>query len=171
MTNEMQSKFDWKLQEDQIFHDQVSFYVGPNLIILCLYPTHFEVIYAPSTKTAEAVYSIEETCHEIYQSIKSAIQTVSKDINLTCHCNATFYCTLCKSHIAELVQHRGIPCQLWCNETRQFCKFPVGYHYWFEPPPQNEPAKQDWSTSVMSSTVSLPSAYKIVFSLAHKWKI
>lgn len=170
MTNEMQSKLVWKLQPDEIFRDQVSFLVGPNLVTLCLYPTHFEVVYAPSTEHAEAVCSIKETCHEIRQSIKSAIQTVSKDINLTCHCTATFYCTLCKSHIAELVDHRGIPCQLWCNETRQFCNFPDGFYYWFEPPPQSQPPKQDRSTSVLNSTVSLPSAYKIVFSLAHKWK-
>ena len=171
MTNEMQSKFVWKLQEDQIFRDQVSFFVGPNLITLCLYPTHFEVVYAPSTEHAEAICSIKETCHEICQSIKSAIQTVSKDINLTCHCNTTFYCTLCKSHIAELVQHRGIPCQLWCNETRQLCKFPDGYQYWFEPPPQNEPeVSHNPSTVPVATTLTLPSAYKITFSLASEWK-
>ena len=171
MTNEMRSKFVWKLQEDQIFRDRVSFFVGPNLITFCLYPTHFEVVYAPSTEHAEAICSIRETCYEICQSIKSAIQTVSKDINMICHCDTTFYCTLCKSHIAELVQHRGIPCQLWCNETRQFCKFPDGYHYWFGSPPQTEPlAKPNGSTSAITSTVTLPSAYKIIFSLAHKWK-
>lgn len=171
MTNEMQSKFVWKLQEDQIFRDQVSFFVGPNLITLCLYPMHFEVVYAPSTKTVEAVCSIEETCWEICHSIKSAIQTVTKDMNLTCHCNTTFYCTLCKSHIAELVQHRSIPCQLWCNETRQFCKLPDGYKYWFEPPPQSEPEmSHDPSTVPVTTTLTLPSAYKIIFSLGSEWK-
>ena len=175
MANEMQSQFVWKLQEDQIFRDQVSFFVGPNLITLCLYPTHFEVVYAPSTEHAEAVCSIEETCHEICQSIKSAIQTVLKDINMTCHYDTTFYCTLCKSHIAELVQHRGIPCQLWCSETRQFCKFPDGYQYWFELPPlQNEPkvtySYSNPSTLTVVTTLTLPSAYKITFCLASEWK-
>ena len=173
MTNEMRSKFLWKLQEEQIFRDQVSFFVGPNLITLCMYPTHFEVVYAPSTEHAEAICSIKETCHEICQSIKSAIQTVSKDINMTCHGDTTFYCTLCKSHLGELVQHRGIPCQLWCNETRQFCKFPDGYEYWFEPPPQNEPKVTTQSTTgtvTNATTLTLPSAYKVIFSLASEWK-
>lgn len=170
MTNEMRSKFVWKLQEDQIFRDQVSFFVGPNLITLCLYPTHFEVVYAPSTETAEAVCGIKETCHEICRSIMSAIQTVSNDMNLTCHCNTTFYCTLCKSHLAELVEHRGIPCQLWCNETRQFCKFPDGYQYWFESTPQAELVVRDPSAVPVATTLTLPSAFKISFSLASKWK-
>ena len=168
MTNEMKSNFVWKLQPDQIFRDQVSFFVGPNLITLCLYPTHFEVVCAPST--AEAVCSIEDTCREVCQSIKLAVQTVSKDINLTCHCKNSFYCPICKSHIAELVEHRDEPCQLWCNKTRQFCKFPDGYHYWFEPPPQNEPEQIIAKPSTISTTLTLPSAYKIVFSLASEWK-
>ena len=168
MTNEMKSEFMWKLQPDQIFRDQIAFFVGPNLITLCLYPTHFEVVYAPST--AEAVCSIEDTCREVCQSIKKAIQTVSKDINLTCHCKTSFYCPICKSHIAELVEYRGIPCQLWCNKTRQLCKFPDGYHYWFEPPPQNEPEQTIAKPSTISTTLTLPSAYKIVFSLASEWK-
>ena len=168
MTNEMRSKFVWKLQPDQIFRDQVSFFVGPNLITLCTHPTHFEVVYAPSTATAEAVCSIKDTCREVCQSIKLAIQTVSRDINLICSCNTSFYCSLCKSHIAELVQHRGIPCQLWCNETCQFCAFPDGYHYWLESPPQNEPEQTKPST--VTTTLTLPSAFKIVLSLASKWK-
>ena len=167
MTNEMRSKFVWKLQPDQIFRDQVSFFVGPNLITLCLYPTHFEVVYAPSTETAAPI--IKETCREICQSIKLAVQTVSKDINLTCHCDTTFYCSLCKSHIAELAQHRGIPYQLWCNKTNQFCKFPDGFHYWLEPPPQDKFTEQSKSSTV-TTTLTLPSAFRIIFSLAPKWK-
>ena len=168
MTNEMQSKFVWDLQTDQFFCDQVSFFVGPNLITLWTYPTHFEVVYAPSTATAEAVCSIKDTCREIYQSIKLAIQTVSKDINLTCHCDATFYCSLCKSHIAEVKKHEGIPCQLWCSETRQLCKLPDGYHYWLETPLQNEPEQTKPST--ITTTLTLPSAFKIILSLASEWK-
>jgi GTPase SAR1 family protein len=170
MTNEMNSEYNWLLQPDQIFRDQVSFLVGPNLITLCLYPTHFEVVYAPSTKTAEAVRgcSIQDICSEVCQSVKLAIQTVSKDLNLTCNCTTTFYCSLCKSHIAELVQHKGIPCHLLCKETNQVCDFPTGYHYWLEPTPQHKP--DDTKPSAVAASLTLRSACKISLSLASKWK-
>jgi GTPase SAR1 family protein len=168
MTNEMKSEYNWLLQPDQIYRDQVSFLVGPNLITLCLYPTHFEIIYAPSTKTAEAVCSIQDTCREVCQSVKLAIETVSKDLNLTCNCTTTFYCSLCKSHIAELVQHKGILCHLLCKETNQVCDFPSGYHYWLEPTPQHKP--DDMKPSAVVASLTLPSACKISFSLASEWK-
>ena len=168
MTNEMESGFTWKLQTDQIFRDQATFFVGPHLVTLCMYPTHFEVVSAPSTAAAEAVCGIKETCREVCQTIQKGIHTVSRDINLTCHCHPSFYCTLCKSHIAEVVQHRGIPCQLWCDKTRQFCDFPKGYHHWIEGPSPKE-AKQK-VTPAASSTLTLPSAYKLVFTLGAQWK-
>ena len=169
MMNEMQSEFNWKLQKDQIFCDQATFFVGPSLITFCMYPTHFEVIYyAPSTRSAEAVCSIQDTCREVCQTILNAIHTVSKDINLTCHCEPSFYCTVCKSHIAELVHYKGIPCQLWCKKTSQFCDLPDGYDYWLEPPPQKE-AKPVVPLNP-TTTLTLPSAFKIVFSVGAKWK-
>ena len=165
MTNEMRSDLTWKLQTDQIFCDQVTFFVGPSLITLCTYPTHFEVVYAPNTKTAEAVCSIQEICREVCQTLLEAIRAVSKDINLTCDCEPSFYCMLCKeSHIAELVWHKRYPCQMWCKKTSQFCDFPSGYDYWLETPAKNP------SSTLSSSTLSLPSAYKLVFSLGGEWK-
>ena len=167
MTNEMKSEYNWSLQPDQIFRDQVSFLVGPHLITLCLYPTHFEVVYAPSTERAEAACSIQDTCREICQSVKLAIQTVCKDLNLTCTCTPTFYCSLCRSHIAELVQHKGIPCNLLClKETNraQLCDFPSGYDYWLEPAPERI------KPSTVAASLTLPSALKISLSLASEWK-
>ena len=170
MTNEMISDLTWKLQTDQIFCDQATFFVGPGLITLCMYPTHFEVVYAPSTTMAEAVCSIQEICREVCQTLVKAIHTVSKDINLACRCEPSFYCTLCKSHIAELVQHKGKPCQLWCSETSQFCDLPSGYDYWLETPTKKHSTQTETSSTPSSSTLSLPSAYKLVFPLGAEWK-
>ena len=168
-TNKMKSEYNWLLQPDQSFRDQVSFSVGPHLITLCLYPTHFEVVYAPSTERAEAVCSIQDTCCEICKSVKLAIQTVCKDLNLTCTCTPTFYCSLCSgSHIAVLVLHKGIPCQLLCKETNQLCDFPPGYHYWLESTPRYEP--EDTKPSAIAASLILPSALKISLSLASEWK-
>ena len=132
------------------------------------YPTHFEVVCAPSTESAEVVCCTQDTCREVCQSIQKAIQTVSEDINLTCHCEVSFYCSFCKSHIAEIVRHRGIPCALWCNKIQESCSLPRGFHYWLESPPgltHKEPEPTESST-----TLSLPSAYRIVFPLASEWK-
>ena len=170
MTNEMISDLTWKLQTDQIFCDQATFFVGPSLITLCMYATHFEVVYAPSTTTAEAVCSIQEICREVCQTLVKAIHAVSKDINLACRCEPSFYCTQCKSHIAELVQHKGKPCQLWCSETSQFCDFPSGYDYWLETPAKKHSTQTETLSTPSSSTLSLPSAYKLVFPLGAEWK-
>ena len=96
------------------------------------------------------------------------IETVSNGINLICHCQPSFCCTLCKSHIAELVQHKGIPCQLWCGETRQFCDFPNGAHYWIDCRSQEKPLQGQPSN--LAPTLVLPSALKMVFPLASEWK-
>ena len=173
MTNEMKSKYVWELQPDQIFRDQVGFFVGPHFISLCLYPTHFEAIYAPSINTAEAVCSIADICHEVCRSIKLAIEIVSNDINLACHCNTTFYCSLCKSHIAKLKQHDSIPCQLWCDKLSQFCSLPDGYHYWLDLPHQIQSRQTNpWPSNVAKSqtTLTLPSAFEFMLSSASEWK-
>ena len=169
MTNEMRSEFTWELQTDQIFCDQATFFVGPGLITLCMYPTHFEVVYAPSTKMAEAVCSIQEICREVCQTLVKAIHAVSKDINLACHCEPSFYCTLCRSHIAKLKQHEGMPCQMWCDKTPSPtpCDLPRGYDYWLEAPAKIHHAQ---SEALSSSTLTLPSALKLVLSLGAEWK-
>ena len=106
MTNEMKSDFTWTLQTDQIFRDQARIFVGPHRMTLCMYPTHFEAICGPTTDAAETVCGIQETCRNVCQTIVKGIKSVSKDINLSCCCHPSFYCTLCKSHVAELVHHR-----------------------------------------------------------------
>ena len=166
MTNEMMSQYTWKLQSKKIFRNQVEFLVGAILITLCLHPTHFEIVCAPNSETAKATCNIQDTCREVCASIQMAIHTVSKDMNLTCRCEAAFYCTQCsKSHIAELVKERGVPCQLWCDKKREFCDLPSGYGYWFQPPAQSEQAKQ-----LDGTDLTLSSALKLVFPLASKWK-
>ena len=166
MTNEMKSRFTWKLQMDEIFRDQVTFFIGPNLITLCMYPTHFEVVCAPSTDNTEAICSVRDTCQEACKTVQKAIHKVSKDANLTCCCQASFYCTLCKSHIAELKQHDGKPCHLYCKETRQVCDLPNGFEYWLEAQPQ----KQAEMTEPSNTTLTLPPALKLVSSLSSEWK-
>ena len=164
MTNEMKSEYNWSLQPDQIFRDQISFLVGPNLITLCLYPTHFEVVYAPSTERAEAACSIQDSYMPrnlpISQvSYSNSLQRPKLDMHLYPH-------FLCRSHIAELVQHKGIPCNLLClKESNRplLCDFPSGYDYWLEPPQHIKP-------STVAASLTLPSALKISLSLASEWK-
>ena len=169
MTNEMKSGFDWKLQPDQIFRDQVSFLVGPSLITLCLYPTHFEVVYVLSTESTEVTCSIQDTCHDVYQSIQKAIQTVSEDMGLTHHCEVSFYCSFCKSHIAELRRNKSsIPCALWCDKMQKTYNLPNGFHCWLEASPNFSHEKPKLTES--SNTLSLFSAYPTVFRLASEWK-
>lgn len=168
MTNEMESKFPWKLQPGQIFRDQVMFSVGLHNIMLCLYATHFEVVFAPCTSKAEEVCSIQDICQEICQSITKAIHAVSKDANLACQCEPAFYCTLCKSHIAELVQHNGVPCQLKCPKCPPpaVSDLPSGFHYWIGGPIEkgSKPAEQS------ATTLTLDLSYALVFSLRAQWK-
>ena len=166
LTNEMESDCTWKLQTDEIFRDQVTFFVGPHLITLCMYPTHFELVCAPSANSAESICSVQDTCRNACQTIQKAIDTVSKDANLNCHCGPTFYCTLCKSHPAELVQHKGMPCQLYCTKTKHLCDLPNGYQYWLEAPPQRRPVE----VKLSNATPTLPPVLKLVSPLSSQWK-
>lgn len=161
MTNEMQSEFIWELQPDQIFRDKVSFLVGPNHFTLNCFSTHFEVTCAPNPESTAAINSIQDTCHEVCWSIQKAVKVVCAKMNFTCSCEPTFYCSLCKSHIAKAVQNKGSPCALWCDARRKVCDFPVGYNNWLET--EAQPAASSFQ-------LKLSSAYKIVFSLASQWK-
>ena len=167
MKNEMQSKFTWKLQPDQVRCNQVTFLIGPSLnITVSFYPTRFEVVAAPSAEEP-----IQDICRDVCQSIQKAIQTVSTNMRLTFHCAPSFYCTgCCNLHIAELVLHKGIPCQLWCKRQQQFFDLPSGFHFWFEAPLQKKVKPPEPTTGNTSCTPNLPQAYKFIFPLHSNWK-
>ena len=161
MTNEMKSKITWELRTDQVFSDQVTFCVDSSLVTLCFYPTHFEVVYAPWTERTQEG-NMQATCQNVCQTIQKAIQMVSK---VVLPCELSFYCTSCKSHVAEVVQYKGIPCQLWCDETKDFCDLPCGFTYWVYTH-QKYPKQAD----PLYTTLTFPSAYKLILSLAKDWK-
>ena len=166
MSNEMQSEFIWRLQTDQIYRDQVSFLVGPNIITLCIFPTHFEVVYSFNADSIQAFYSIQDTCRDVCQSLMKAIQTVISDIHLTCQCEATFHCSICtESHVAELLHHKEIPRALYCNKLHKVCDLPSGYQNWLEVPRSFVQPESSRDTN----PPKLPSALKLVFPLASKW--
>ena len=160
----------WILQMDQIFCNQATFDVGPILITLCMYPTHFEIICAPITKSAEAMCSVHEICRKICRTFQKAIRIVSKYINLDCCCGPSFYCTLCKSHIAILKELEGMPFQMLCDRTPvpTACDLPSGYDYWLEP--NKDSAQREASSILSSSAPTLSPALRLVFSLSSKWK-
>ena len=166
LSNEMKSENSWELSRDQIFRDRVTFLVRDSVITLCMYPTHFEVIYAPCPETRSAK-AIQDTCREVCQTILEAIHTVSKDINITCRCEPSFYCTCsaCNSHIAKPRTLDGVLSALICNQQAmpQVCDLPDGYKYWLE----STDRKKNKTSNPMTT---LSSALEVVSPLGAHWK-
>ena len=159
MTNEMQSTKGWELIKDEIFRNRVTFKVGTGLITLYMYPTHFEVACAHSTCT---LHSVHKCCYVVKKTVVAAIEAVTRDLNLTCHCGPSFHCTLCKTHVAKfLYDEEDDEAQLFCGKCNEICAVPDGFRYWMTAPGQRGGEE--------AAPVTLPSALDLLTPVAAKW--
>ena len=133
LTNEMGSKFKWKLKTNQIFRDQVSFLVSPyDFITLKIHPTFLECVhFRPFPKSAQMsnydeTYSIERVCNRVRHFIKKGIKKVSSELKFTTDAESSlsFYCQhidCVKSNgphpATDCTKNEDRPCSLCCNKS------------------------------------------------------
>ena len=138
------SHFQWRLQRDRIFRDQISFLVGPyDTVTITVQPKFLEITCTPtpSGSTHNRHFPPATTCEEVRHYIERGIREVTSALHYTrdaAHYLA-FYCPgghrgpeSKELHPAEINFHGGIPCNLRCElaEGRTF-KLPPGHERWF----------------------------------------
>ena len=125
MTNEMKS---WKLYEQKIFQNQVSFNVGSHDIILTIYPTHLEFSLDPESRSdTDSGGKLKETCEEVFTQIQVAMNTVIARYRECYYCIA-FYCTKCKTASPAMVEWKNK--KLHCNGHNGMVGLPKHYDLW-----------------------------------------
>ena len=125
LTNEMGSKFKWKLKTNQIFRDQVTFLVSPyDFITLKFHPTFLECVHFRSIPKSAQTYSIERVCNRVRRFIKKGIKKVSSELKFTTDAepSLSFFCqdTDCvKSNglhpATDCTKDEDRPCSLCCS--------------------------------------------------------
>ena len=138
------SDFQWRLQRDRIFRDQISFLVGPyDTVTITVQPKFLEITCTPtpSESTRNRHFPPATTCGEVRRYIESGIREVTSALHYTrdaAHYLA-FYCPgdhrgsdPREPHPAEINFHGEVPCTLGCDlaEERTF-RLPPGHERWF----------------------------------------
>ena len=138
------SQFQWVLQRDRIFRDQISFSVGPyDTSTITVQPKFLEITCTPpsSESIQNRRFPPTTTCGEVRRYIERGIREVTSALHYTrdaAHYLA-FYCPgdhrgpdPREPHLAEINFHGGAPCTLRCElaEGRTF-RLPPGHERWF----------------------------------------
>ena len=149
LTNEMRSKFKWKLKADQIFRDQVSFLVSPyDFMTLKIHTTFLECVHHPAlTKSAQKSkrtksYLLESICDKVRHFVKKGIRKISSDLNFTSDAKhvLSFFCqdTDCvKSNgphpATDCTREEDGFCSLCCERSGEIVisSPPAGCSVWF----------------------------------------
>ena len=185
LTNEMGSKFKWKLKTNQIFRDQVTFLVSPyDFITLKNHPTFLECVHFRSIpKSAQMsnynkTYSIERVCNRVRRFIKKGIKKVSSELKFTTDAepSLSFFCqdTDCVKtnglHPAtDCTKDEDRPCSLRCNKSGVIVisSPPAGCSVWFgkeyqEECGQDAELKGEIDTCLLLRLCCWPSVYVCV---------
>jgi ankyrin repeat protein/GTPase SAR1 family protein len=137
INNEMQSDFEWELNTENIYRDEVCFQVGPyDTVTIRFMPTHLQISCAESNPDLSRINCTQEDiCQEVRESVEKGIKTVTSAINyINAQHSFTFYCTsdVCSKdpHPSKLEKHREKLCTLWCEKLNKPFSLPSGYEKW-----------------------------------------
>ena len=96
INDEMQSDFEWELNTENIYRDEVCFQVGPyDTVTIRFMPTHLQISCAESNPELPRINCTQEDiCQEVRESVEKGIKTVTSAINyIKAQHSFTFYCT------------------------------------------------------------------------------
>ena len=139
-----ESDFQWRLQRDRIFRDQISFLVGPyDTVTITVQPKFLEITCTPaaSESTRNRRFPPATTCGEVRRYIERGIREVTSALHYTrdaAHYLA-FYCPgdhrgpdPRELHLAEINFHGAVPCTLRCELAEEMIfRLPPGHERWF----------------------------------------
>ena len=134
------AKITWRLKEDEVSRDRVTFKVGreDNVVSITTHATHLEVLVQSETQASAAVLqtSPHEVCNSIRQCIDEGIVAVSQTLHYNCDSAFyySFYCThrsCTKPHDHLAVCYSKDPIVMECSKSRRSCDLPDNYRIWF----------------------------------------
>ena len=134
------AKITWRLKEDEVSRDRVTFKVGreDNVVSITTHATHLEVLVQSETQASATVLqtSPHEVCNSIRQCIDEGIVAVSQTLHYSCDSafHHSFYCThpsCTKPHDHLAVCYSKDPIVMECSKSRRSCDLPDNYRIWF----------------------------------------
>ena len=143
--------FQWRLQCDKIFKDQISFSVGPyDTVSLTVQPKCFEISCTPEL-SYDRCFPLATMCIEVRRCIETGISKVTSSLHYAQDTHyLAFYCPgdhqsphSSEPHPAEIIDIYGntlsmttsddiVPCTLRCELAKgKVFKLPPGHERWF----------------------------------------
>ena len=137
INNEMESEFEWELDTEKIYRDEVCFQVGPyDTVTIRFLPTHLEIkLVDCDPEIPRTNCTVEGICQDICQSVEKGIKTATSAINyINAQHSFTFYCTSesCSKdpHPAKLKKLKEKLCSLKCDKLNKVLPLPSGCKKW-----------------------------------------
>ena len=135
------SKFEWALEEDHIYRDQLSLSVGPfDSFRFRVSATFIQVDLITSLDAPSRPVSLETVCCDVRHCIEKSVKLVSKKLHYT-HKAAHSLAFLCPgphddidtadAHPAAINTYEGKICSLTCSLSNKKLLLPGGYSVWF----------------------------------------
>ena len=137
------AKIIWRLNEDEVSRDRVTFNVGQALhtVSITTHCTHLEVLVQSETQVSSDLLqtSPHKECNSIRQCIDEGIVAVSQTLHYSCDSafHYSFYCThsSCpKPHHHLAVCYDNDPIAMVCSKGRKPCDLPENCRVWFGHP-------------------------------------
>ena len=137
------AKITWRLNEDEVSRDRVTFNVGKALhtVSITTHCTHLEVLVQSETQVSADLLQISphKECNSIRQCIDEAIVAVSQTLHYSCDSAFyySFYCThssCLKPHDHLAVCYDNDPIAMVCSKSRKPCDLPENCRVWFRHP-------------------------------------
>ena len=136
------AKITWRLNEDEVSRDRVSFNVDKALhtVSITTHCTHLEVLVQSETQASTNLLhtSPHEVCNSIRQCIDEGIVAVSQTLHYNCDSAFyySFYCThpSCTKYDHLAVCYDNDPIAMKCSKSRKPCDLPDNCRVWFGHP-------------------------------------
>ena len=137
------AKITWRLKEDEVSRDKVTFKVGRELHIVSIttYATHLKVLIQSKAQASASLLqtSPHEVCDSIRRCIDEGIVAVSQTLHYSCDSAFyySFYCThpsCTKPHDHLAVCYDNDPIAMKCSKSRKPCDLPDNCRVWFGHP-------------------------------------
>ena len=133
LLNKMKSKYEWELDQEEMFMNLISFRVGPyaDTVSLRFNLTFIEINFVPSTFKSTRKFGFEVCCKEVRECFEKSLQTVTLDLQYTQDAKyfLGFYCS--EFHPAKIQFLEGEPCSLTCEHCNCIIDLPCGHDVWF----------------------------------------
>ena len=137
LKDDKRSNFEWKLVQDEIYRNQISFTVGPyDLFRFSLTATCIQVDCISSLNVARRV-PLGKLCCDIRDCIVNGVQLITQRLNYNekASCYLAFNCPeheqSASCHLATINFYEGKACTLTCTDTDRVHPLHENHQMWF----------------------------------------